>query len=459
MFCVRFSFSFCLFPTIIHFFKIIIVLLRSSFNLILGRFDVDVVADFPRGGRHNPNTNTFLMGMEHWLSAVVETHPELIPPATASHSPSLARARRPSTLTEVTSEVTTGSLVLEFAKLLSEIWNGREGTTTAADSSHSNRGSSSSSRTVAIAPKVFLQTVWNQVPRFRGYQPQDAHEFLMYLLERVANELDAFSPLLSLNSDLAVAAESILPALPSGCQEPALQFHRLLEGTMLSEVACMTCSFVSTTSETFNCLSLDLPPPSPVPGTPGGKSKGPLDLRALLGTFTEAERLQSGEWYLCERCKKRQPTLKKFTLQKVPSVLLLHIKRFRWEEATRAKVSTPVKFPLLSLDMKPFVLSSSSPVKRGRRMISSLADSMGGHSSVTYDLSGLVCHHGTGTSSGHFTAYCWHDGREEWQHYNDSNVHAVEASTVAAAEPYLLMYRRRSAEPLEKVSRKRKSGR
>ncbi len=59
----------------------------------------------------------------------------------------------------------------------------------------------------------------------------------------------------------------------------------------------------------------------------------------------------------------------------------------------------------------------------------------------SYDLIGVICHHGT-AGGGHYTAYALNNVDQEWYEYDDSFVGQVEPATVMAAEAYVLFYRK-----------------
>lgn len=77
-----------------------------------------------------------------------------------------------------------------------------------------------------------------------------------------------------------------------------------------------------------------------------------------LSSFIRLEELEDTELYLCQNCKKKQKSTKRFWIRRLPNVLCLHLKRFRWNNYLRTKLDTFVEFPLRGLDMSQYVLSN-----------------------------------------------------------------------------------------------------
>jgi len=241
----------------------------------------------------------------------------------------------------------------------------------------------------------------------------------------------------------------------------------VFDGKLNSSVQCLTCDRVSTTTETFQDLSLPIPSQEALANSRGlGKLTVPpssaassttslvsetnsgwfswiwswmsewfygpdISLHDCLAYFFSADELKGDNMYSCEKCKKLRNGLKYSRVTILPDTLCIHLKRFRHEFAFSSKISSKVTFPLIDLDMRPWLHQ----------------DCISGES--RYDLVGVICHHGT-AGGGHYTAYSLNNNDQEWYEYDDSYVSKVEAATVMNAEAYVLFYRKNNLriEPL-----------
>uniref|UniRef100_F7AYQ7 ubiquitinyl hydrolase 1 n=1 Tax=Callithrix jacchus TaxID=9483 RepID=F7AYQ7_CALJA len=262
------------------------------------------------------------------------------------------------------------SLVEEFRKTLCALWQGSQ---------------------TAFSPESLFYVVWKIMPNFRGYQQQDAHEFMRYLLDHLHLELQG-----GFNG---VSRSAIL-------QENSTLF---LEGFL------------------GHYLSLDIPSQFRSKRSKNQENGPVCSLRDCLRSFTDLEELDETELYMCHKCKKKQKSTKKFWIQKLPKVLCLHLKRFHWTAYLRNKVDTYVEFPLRGLDMKCYLLE----VRRYHFRM------------VERQLFSKTVKHGEGVGSGHYTAYAAHEGR--WFHFNDSTVTVTDEETVVKAKAYILFYVERQA--------------
>ncbi|CAH2049176.1 unnamed protein product, partial [Iphiclides podalirius] len=253
----------------------------------------------------------------------------------------------------------------------------------------------------AISPECLFLVIWKVVPRFRGYQQQDAHEFLRYMLDRLHTELQQLLP--------PDRSDVFVPRTPSTSIVTAV-----FGGTLQSEVRCLACGTESKKFDPFLDLSLELPEV--------GRHEAPVSLTDCLASFVQVEELADTERYFCSSCKCKQKSTKQFWIRRLPNVLCLHLKRFRWHNYFRTKVDTGISFPLRSLDMSRFVPGNAP-------------------SPQLYDLAAVIVHHGSGAGSGHYTAFAINE--EQWFHFNDQTVRASEASAVASCKPYILFYIRR----------------
>ena len=105
----------------------------------------------------------------------------------------------------------------------------------------------------SISPDSLFHAVWKVVPRFRGYQQQDAHEFLRYMLDRLHTELLLLLPGRFRNDRI----DEVLRGAPLAKSQSVVT--SVFGGTLQSEVTCLKCRSTSKKQDPFLDLSVDIP--------------------------------------------------------------------------------------------------------------------------------------------------------------------------------------------------------
>ncbi|KAK2171241.1 hypothetical protein NP493_1087g00063 [Ridgeia piscesae] len=225
----------------------------------------------------------------------------------------------------------------------------------------------------AISPESLFSVIWKVVPRFRGYQQQDAHEFMRYLLDRLHSELLTLLPYPNSTSPYIC---------PKG---KSTIVTAIFGGILQSEVNCLVCGMESRKHDPFLDLSLDIPTKFTAKSAHPKNGEDVCSISDCLASFTEVEELEDSELYMCSNCKRRQKSTKKFWIRRLPNVLCLHLKRFRWQSCFRMKIDTYVSFPLRGLSMGSYVLNNLHETRHS-------SSGSGSH----YDLAAVIVHHGSG---------------------------------------------------------------
>ncbi|XP_077064688.1 ubiquitin carboxyl-terminal hydrolase 2a isoform X2 [Siphateles boraxobius] len=288
---------------------------------------------------------------------------------------------------------TNTALMEEFAKLIQTMWT--------------------SSSSEAVSPSEFKTQIQRFAPRFVGYNQQDAQEFLRFLLDGLHNEVNR----VTVRPRGHVEDFDHLSDEEKGKKMWAKYLERedskivdLFVGQLKSSLTCSECGYCSTVFDPFWDLSL-----------PISKGYGEVSLMDCMRLFTKEDVLDGDEKPTCYRCKARRRCTKKFTVQKFPKILVLHLKRFSEARIRTSKLSTFVNFPMKDLDLREFASDRSS--------------------SVVYNLYAVSNHSGT-TMGGHYTAYCCNPENGEWYTYNDSRVTPMSTSQVRSSDAYVLFYER-----------------
>lgn len=148
--------------------------------------------------------------------------------------------------------------------------------------------------------------------------------------------------------------------------------HDIYEGLLTSETKCLTCENVSTRDEKFLDLSIDL--------------KQNSSISNCLETFSKSEMLTGSNKFYCEHCHSLQEAAKTIKLKKLPKVLALHLKRFKYNESLNRNIKLfyRVEYP------------------KTLRISNTTEDSI--DSDKFYELYAIIVHIGGGPYHGHYVA-------------------------------------------------------
>ncbi|XP_004585221.2 ubiquitin carboxyl-terminal hydrolase 2 isoform X2 [Ochotona princeps] len=285
-----------------------------------------------------------------------------------------------------------GALMEEFAKLIQAIWT--------------------SSPNDVVSPSEFKTQIQRYAPRFVGYNQQDAQEFLRFLLDGLhngVNRVTARPKSTPENLDHLPDDEKGRQMWRKYLEREDSRIGDLFVGQLKSSLTCTDCGYCSTVFDPFWDLSL--------PITKRGYPE--VTLMDCMRLFTKEDVLDGDEKPTCCRCRARKRCIKKFSIQRFPKILVLHLKRFSESRIRTSKLTTFVNFPLRDLDLREFASENTNH--------------------AVYNLYAVSNHSGT-TMGGHYTAYCRSPATGEWHTFNDSSVTPMSSSQVRTSDAYLLFY-------------------
>jgi ubiquitin carboxyl-terminal hydrolase 9/13 len=269
------------------------------------------------------------------------------------------------------------------------------------------------SRRGVISPARFLEVLRRDNEMFRTAMHQDAHEFLNWVLNQAVESVDANTKKIEAEKRAVEAG-----AEPNGNifktdlnartfpshfwppkKEPSPQhwIHDLFEGTLTSETRCLTCENISQRDEAFLDLSVDLDQHSSV--------------TACLRRFSEEEMLCERNKFQCDNCGGLQEAEKRMKIKRLPKILALHLKRFKYTEDLQRlqKLFHKVVYPY---HLRLF--NTTDDAEDPDRL---------------YELYAVVVHIGGGPYHGHYVAIIKTQDRG-WLLFDDEMVEPVDNSYV-----------------------------
>lgn len=264
-----------------------------------------------------------------------------------------------------------------------------------------------SSRTGVVSPGKLIEVLKRENELFRASMHQDAHEFFNFLLNEVIESIDMY------NNQHG-----------GGAKASTRWIHNLFEGLLTSETKCLTCETVSRRDEKFLDLSIDLERNS--------------SITSCLQQFSASEMLCEGNKFQCDTCGGLQEAEKRMKVKKLPKILTLHLKRFKYTEDMQRNVKL---FHKVVYPKHIRLMNTTYDAEDPDRL---------------YELCAVVVHIGGGPYHGHYvsvvkTEHCG------WLLFDDEMVESVDPSYVfnffgdnkGMATAYVLFYQEISQETLE----------
>ena len=293
------------------------------------------------------------------------------------------------------------------------------------------------SRVGIVSPAKFLEVLKRENEMFRSAMHQDAHEFLNIVLNEVVENVEVNAKKIEANRTVQGSAEarSFEQALATAMPQTngpktygnTRWVHQLFEGTLTSETKCLTCENVSQRDETFLDLSVDLDQHSSV--------------TSCLRKFSEEEMLCERNKFHCDRCGGLQEAEKRMKIKRLPRILALHLKRFKYTEDLQRlqKLFHRVVYPY---HLRLF--NTTDDAEDPDRL---------------YELYAVVVHVGGGPYHGHYVSIIKTQDRG-WLLFDDELVEPVDKSYVrnffgdrpGLACAYVLFYQETTTEKVKRES-------
>ena len=238
-------------------------------------------------------------------------------------------------------------------------------------------------------PVNILQNLRNISQFLKIGRQEDAHEFLIYMLDAIERSSKKF---MEMNSNKFIIENNL---------NTDNLIQKVYGGVTKSSVICLKCKTPSDTFEQFLDASLEISKAETIEG--------------CFIHYCKPENLTGDNKYLCSNCKKRNDSIKKISYEKLPRVLIVHLKRF---DNFRRKIKKHINFKE-TLDLTRVVNQKDSQ--------------------NIYKLIAVLIHEGYSTNSGHY--YCYvKNSNGMWYCMNDSSVSPVSLNFILGQSPYILFY-------------------
>ncbi|KAJ2831389.1 hypothetical protein GGI24_001595 [Coemansia furcata] len=270
-------------------------------------------------------------------------------------------------------------------------------------------------RTGSLSPQGFIAKLKQSNELFRSNAHQDSHEFLNYLLNEIVENVE------KINRDMPGKGCTGAPLHGPNQLLGNTWVHRLFEGLLTNETRCLSCECVTSRDETILDVSVDIHENTSVTN--------------CLNQFAAGELLCHDNKFYCDNCGGLQEAERRMRLKRLPNILALHLKRFKYHEVLGryVKLSYRVNFPT---ELR--VPNTTEETE-----------------DVLYSLSAVVVHLGGGPFHGHYISIV--RSGEKWVLFDDDCVEIIKESELSNyfgdfpnfGSGYVLFYERTDFDPTQ----------
>lgn len=291
---------------------------------------------------------------------------------------------------------TGGKLVVAYAELMKAMWLGRG--------------------TSVVKPTGFKAQLEKFAPQFVGYHQHDAQELLALLLDGIHEDLNRIKTKPYIEDpdfDGSHDERDAIEAWKNYLRRDKSLIVDIFQGQLRTCLQCLSCGHKNIRFEPFMYLSLPM-------------SDSTRTLNDCLDLYLAEEKLVGDNQWYCGKCKKHRDATKKTDLWILPPILIVHLKRFKFNDYGRmgSKNNASIDYPISNWDLSHTILSR-------------------GTEKPIYDLYAVSSHIG-GLGSGHYTAHAKNRFDDNWYEFNDSSCRRITERTLRnnSSSSYLLFYNR-----------------
>ena len=249
-----------------------------------------------------------------------------------------------------------------------------------------------------VAPRKFWQFVRSAVEgtvyeSFAHPIPQDAHEFLNYIMDNCHEVLKSKAP----------EEDAMMFASLGGFTSPIVD---ATFGWDKIEITCEECGNVSKKFEAFNMLKVGL---------------NKLESKSIIELLKEERCNNVIEGYKCDNCNRNTNAVCKRTLWKLPRILFYVLRRFNYDGTK---------------DCSPFSYDGE-PICLNELFASDATDSSRHYS---YKPISIIDHMGSHLG-GHYVAQTYHYLLKKWFLYDDETCNELIAGPRFSPNNYIIIFR------------------